>query len=141
MARFRDDDDDDAFGPDGLLRDGKRARVHMMARDRLSDLQRAIAEDKATRVNFSDALCRHQPGPVSLTDRAGIERKARAYADSVRDLTEAWRTPSADPAAHHAATDAFNDREVARVHNTGDAVRDAYLDYVADLTSAWQRAR
>jgi hypothetical protein len=35
----------------------------------------------------------------------------------------------------------MNDREVARVHNAGDPLRDAYLDGVADLTTAWARRR
>src|SRR5262245_16999063 len=133
----------DRFGnpvDDDIVPDGGRVRVSMMARDGLSPLQRAIAVDRAARVSFSDALCRHQPGPVSLTDRAGIERKAQAYVDSVRDLTEAWRNPPSS-ASDAWKTNNMSDREVARVHNTGDPVRDAYLDGVADLTTAWARRK
>jgi hypothetical protein len=139
-----DDDDQDPFDQNGLLRDGRRLRVPMMLRDAdsLTPLQRAVAEDAvARRFGLRHAADLHAPGPRYCTDRAGLERKARAYAEMVEDMTNAWRTP----AAHHGVTDASarktNDREVARVHNTGDAKRDAYLDYVADLTSAWQRRR
>ena len=62
------------------------------------------------------------------------------------DLQNAWRRPSV--AADHAITEAnawkpnnINDREVGRVHNTGDAKLDAYLDNVEDLKTAWARGR
>jgi hypothetical protein len=123
---------------DDILADGGRLRVPMMMRDGLSDVQRSVAA--AARVGFDDTLARHQSGPVPLTDRAGLDAKARAYADSVKDLTEAWRNPP--PSASDAwKTNNMSDREVARVHNTGDPVRDAYLDGVADLTTAWSRRR
>lgn len=121
---------------DDIIPDGGRLRVPMMARDGLSDIQRAIMDAKAAR--FDDTAARHQPGPI-YCDTAGLERKARAYADSVRDLTEAWRTPPSLPDAWK--TNNMSDREVARLHITGDAKRDAYLDYVEDLTSAWQGRR
>jgi hypothetical protein len=54
-----------------------------------------------------------------------LERR-EAFADSVRDLGETWKGGA-------------NDREVARVHNTGNPVADAYLDGVTDLTTAWSR--
>ena len=56
--------------------------------------------------------------------------RAQAYRDSVTEACDAWKTNGNT-----------NDRECARVHNTGDARRDAYLDSVADLTSAWSRGR
>jgi len=37
--------------------------------------------------------------------------------------------------------DGTNDREVARIHNTGDARTDAYLDQLHDLTTAWSRGQ
>jgi hypothetical protein len=62
-----------------------------------------------------------------LTVRDHQRREARD--EYVRQLCDAWKSTST------------SDREVARVHDTGDAVRDAYLDQVADLTSAWERRR
>ena len=138
-GRYDDDDDDSPFDRNGLLKDGRTTRVSMMARDGLSDVQRAIMADKATR-QFDDSGCRHRLGPAVLTDQAGRERKAKAYAAMCAELQDAWKTPSS-PAVTEASTNNMNDREVARVHDTGDAKRDAYLDYVADLTSAWQRGR
>ena len=94
-------DDAEGLGPDGLLRHGYRQRTPLMFRDAdsLSDVQRAVMADKAARVGFSDALCRHQPGPAIVTDRSGIERKAQAYAEYVSDLQTAWRNPSPLPVA------------------------------------------
>ena len=121
---------------DDILPDGGRLRVPMMARDGLSDIQRGVIEDKMCR--FDDSAARHQPGPVYYDRSAAMEAYERAKAEA----QDAWRTPSA-PAADHAVTEAktdnMNDREVARVHDTGDPVRDAYLDGITDLTSSWQR--
>src|SRR5262245_24185850 len=127
MARHDDYDDESPFGPDGLLKDGRRWRVPMMMRDSMSDVQRSVMEDKMSR--FNDSAARHGPGPVY--DAAGLERKARAYADSVRELTEAWR--NAPPSVSDAwKMNNMSNREVARLHDTGDAKRDAYLDQKYD---------
>jgi hypothetical protein len=55
-----------------------------------------------------------------------LERR-RAYADSVCELQDAWK--SSGP----------SDREIQRIHDTGDPVRDAYLDQKYDLETAWSR--
>jgi hypothetical protein len=93
MARY---DDDDAFGPDGILRDGKRARVHMMARDAdsLSDVQRAIMADKAAR-QFDDSAARYGPGAI-YADRSVA---AQVYEDEKRLAQDAWRTLAPTEAA------------------------------------------
>jgi hypothetical protein len=52
-----------------------------------------------------------------------------ALRDSIATLQDAWKSSN------------ISDREVPRVHDTGDAVRDAYLDSVAGLTTAWSRRR
>jgi hypothetical protein len=209
MARH--DDDDDAFGPDGLLKDGRRSRVPMLLKDgstvELEDWQREIIY--AHRVGLSDAADLHRPGPRFSTDEAALDAKQAAYLEMVRDLdyrtapkppaalaprgqqpgdvctingapghlnhrlecvpdrhdavprtmdaTESqrikdeayaemvaamdYRTASGPPAGPATAgrTNNMNDREVARVHNTGDAKLDAYLDSVEDLTTAWAR--
>src|SRR5262245_61170042 len=128
----------DRFGnpvDDDIVPDGGRVRVSMMARDGLSPLQHAVAEDKASRVAFDDSAARHQLGPVVLTDRAGIERKAQAYVDSVRDLTEAWRTPSAAPAT--------GTRDATPARPTYDAFEGrrrkeaAWREMVDEMTNAW----
>ena len=101
----------------------------------------AIATDAPAMVvdAFGDgglALCRPgfrylHAGLRSVDHAVHVTRDAvrrEAFADSVRDLGEAWK----------AGTD---DREVPRVSNTGDARMDAYADSVLDLTTAWQRRR
>jgi hypothetical protein len=82
------------------------------------------------------ALCR--PGPRYL--HAGLRSvdhavhvardvvRREALADSIRDLGESWK-------------DGTDDREVARVSNTGDARADAYADAVADLQGAWMHGK
>jgi hypothetical protein len=117
----------------------------MMMRDAdgLTDLQRSVRDHFApARVvdAFGDSgLALHKPGPRYLTAGAGTVdhavqaarayNRAEAYRVSVQEMCDAWRSPN------------VSDREVARVHDTGDAVRDAYLDSVADLTTSWSRKR
>jgi hypothetical protein len=54
-------------------------------------------------------------------------QRRQAHADSIREMCAAWRGNHRDL------------HEVARLHNTGDAKRDAYLDSVSDLENAWHR--
>jgi hypothetical protein len=146
MPKRQHDTDDDLFDERGLLRDGGRIRVPMMMRDSadgLTELQRSVRDHFAP-VTLVDSfgnsgLALHKPGARYLIAGAGTGDHARlvtadairtdAYADSVRAACDAWRGPNA------------SDREVARVHDTGDAVRDSYLDQVHDLTTAWSRGR
>jgi hypothetical protein len=135
-GRIVDDDDD-------VLRDGQTLRVGMMMRDGLSPLQRTVVEDKAARgVTVVDGLGRpagHRPGacylrtvPHTVDHAVAVTQehlRLEAYADSIRELCDAWKGNNS------------NDREVPRLHDTGDAVRDAYLDSVADLTTSWSRKR
>jgi hypothetical protein len=122
---------------DDVLRDGETVRVPMILRDGstvdLEDWQRDVIY--AHRLGLDDGLDLHRPGPRYCTDEAGLDANAKAYADGVREMCDAWKTPARPPAGPGNA----NDREVARMHDTGDAVRDAYLDSIADLTSAWSR--
>ena len=118
----------------------------MMMRDSadgLTDLQRSV-RDHFSPARVVDAfgnsgLALHRPGSRYLVAGAGTADHAKQMmADHMRreardqyvaDLQDAWKGNNK------------NDREVARLHDTGDPVRDAYLDQVADLTSAWQRRR
>jgi hypothetical protein len=96
------DDDDDAFGPDGCLRDGKSTRVSVMMRDAaMTPLQRAIAEDTARRpsgVVFGDGsdLARHRPGPRRCADAAARDAVEQARAEWIAEMCDAWRKPIAD---------------------------------------------
>jgi hypothetical protein len=140
----RQHDPDDDLDERGLLRDGRRIRVPMMMRDAdgLTDLQRSVRDHFApARVvdAFGDSgLALHKPGPRYLVAGAGTADHAKqVMADYMRreardqyvaDLQDAWKGN-------------ISDREVPRLHDTGDAVRDAYFDSVADLTTSWSRKR
>jgi hypothetical protein len=135
-------DDDDNLDENGLLKDGRSVRVPMMMRDSdLTEFQRSVRDHFAP-VTLVDSfgnsgLALHKPGARYLIAGAGTGDHARlvtadairadAYADSVRAACDAWRGPNA------------SDREVARIHNTGDARTDAYLDQKYDLENSWHR--
>ena len=129
-------DDDDAFDENGVLKDGHRIRVPLMMMD---SVQQAVAADTTTLVVDAYGGTTHlscpgprylRPAPVHTADAARqvtlAHMRDEAYRDFVEAATNAWR-----------GTD--NDREVARVHDSGDPVRDAYLDQLADLTTSWSR--
>ena len=129
-ALIEDDDD--------VLRDGQRIVVPLNMRDSMSPMQRAVAEDKAARgVTVVDGLGRtagHRPGacylrtvPHTVDHAVAVTQehlRSEAYADSIRELCDAWKGNT-------------NDREVARVHDTGDPVADAWLDQKYDLENSW----
>jgi hypothetical protein len=138
-------DDDDAFGPDGLLKDGRAARVPLMLRDAdgLSEVQ--SARDKAAHGvtvvdGFGGTARLHQPGPRyarpapehSVDHAVQVTRdhmRAEAYADAVQQMCDAWRGPN------------VSDRECQRIHDTGNPIADAYLDQLHDLQNSWSRKR
>jgi hypothetical protein len=70
---------------------------------------------------------KHTPDHAALVMCDHQRREARD--EYVQQLCDAWKSTGT------------SDREVARVHDTGDAVRDSYLDQVHDLTTAWSRGR
>jgi hypothetical protein len=140
--------EDDDFDERGVLKDGRTLRVGMQFMDSMS---RAIATDSTMRkvrdaitydAQVVDAfggsgLALNKPGSRYLTaghrsiDHAvqtTLEHQRRqAHADGIREMCDAWRGDDRDL------------YEVPRIHNTGDATRDAYLDSVADLENAWHR--
>lgn len=84
----------------------------------------------------SDPISLSQPGPRYLTaGRLTVDHalqvtqrhlRDQAFADNLMDMSNAWK-----------GTD--NTREVARIHNTGNARTDAYLDMKAELQTAWMK--
>jgi hypothetical protein len=145
--RYAEYDDDDNLDERGLLKDKRSVRVPMMMRDGgedgLTDLQRSV-RDATAPLRVVDAfgnsgLALHKPGFRYLTagtrtpEHAALvmrdHLRREAYAESVRQLCDGWKG------------DNNNNREVARIHNTGDARTDAYLDQLHDLTTAWSRRR
>src|SRR5262245_27855305 len=139
--RQHDTDDDDMFDERGLLKDKRSVRISMMMRDSaggLTDVRDAIAPLRVVDAFGNSGLALSRPGARYLaagtrtTDHAALVMRdhlcREARDEYVAALQSAWKNGT-------------NDREVARLHNTGDAVRDAYLDSVADLTTAWSRGR
>jgi hypothetical protein len=106
------------------------------ARDATTD---ATAPLRVVDAFGNSGLALNRPGPRYLTagkhtpDHAVLvvrDHKCREARDEyVQQLCDAWKGTGT------------NDREVSRAHNTGDARIDAYLDSVADLTTAWSRRR
>jgi hypothetical protein len=52
--------------------------------------------------------------------------RSEARDQYIRELCDAWKGDG-------------NDREVPRIHNTGDPIADAWLDQLDDLQNAWAR--
>jgi hypothetical protein len=140
--------EEDDFDERGVLKDGRTLRVGMQFMDSMSraiatettrrKVRDAITDDAQVVDAFGDGgLALNKPGSRYLTaghrsiDHAvqttrEYERR-QAYADSVQATCDAWRGNNRDL------------HEVPRIHNTGDATRDAYLDSVSDLENAWHR--
>ena len=146
MPKRQYDTDDDLIDERGVLRDGRRIRVPMMARDSadgLTDLQRSV-RDATAPLRVVDAfgnsgLALNRPGARYLTagtrttDHAALvmrdHLRREACDQCIAELQKAWKSTGTD------------DREVARVHHTSDARLDAYMDQKLDLETAWQRGR
>jgi hypothetical protein len=65
------------------------------------------------------------PEHAALVMRDHLRREARDQ--YIAELCDSWKGNNK------------NDREVAHVHNTGDARTDAYLDQKYDLENSWHR--
>jgi hypothetical protein len=141
--RYEDDEDDNVLR---TLKDGERIHFSMMTMDSevlpARDANHYGTTDATAPWRVVDAfgngglaLSRpggryliagtHTPDHAALVMADHMRREARDQ--YVADLQDAWKG------------DNTNDREVARIHNTGDAVRDAYLDQKYDLENSWHR--
>ena len=94
----RVDDDDE------ILRDGGRRLVPLMLKDAAGNDTGEVAlvaswqadTILAARLGLADGLALHKPGPRRCTDQAGLDAKAKAYADGVREMCDAWKNPPAE---------------------------------------------
>jgi hypothetical protein len=141
MAKRRRNDDDEDTSVLRILRDGERMHFSMMADSGSEVLPRNAAAAPLRVVDGlgNDGLALSRPGfryltagtrtpeHAALVMRDHLRREARDQ--YIAELQNAWKSTGT------------GNREVARVHDTGDAVRDAYLDQVHDLTTAWSRGR
>jgi hypothetical protein len=112
--RNYEDIEDDPLDEDGLLKDGHKIRVSMMAHDSLTPVQRAVQADRAaydeahTPLRVVDALgndglALHRPGPRYLTAGSATAESAMlavrqkvvsdAYNTMLNDMQNAWKTP------------------------------------------------
>jgi hypothetical protein len=136
------DADDDAIGPDGLLKDGHRMRVPMQFRDSAGRV--IVDEDDAMRADpnrvydSTGALVAARPGFVGTADAEKIRRDA--YETSKRELTDAWKQPVAPPVSAAPRTAAPHDRRQPISLADAQAIRDAaYREMCDELTNAWRR--
>jgi hypothetical protein len=122
-----------------ILKDGERIHFSMMtmdsevlpARDALSDSSPMMVVDAFG----NSGLALNKPGSRYLTagkhtpDHAALvmrdHERRQARDEYVQQLCDAWKGT------------ATSGREVARMHNTGDARTDAYLDQKYDLENSW----
>ena len=141
MPKRQYDTDDDLIDERGFLRDGGRIGSDDDAGQRRRSHHLAAEGDHFAPARVVDslgndglALCK--PGARHLTAGAGTGDHARLVtADHMRreardqyvaDLQDAWKGNNSD-------------REVAHIHNTGDARTDACLDQKYDLENSWHR--
>ncbi len=136
-------------GDDGILPDGGTRLVRMMLRDGSTvDLEPWQADViHAHRLGLDDGLALHKPGPRYCTDQVGLDAKAKAYADGVREMCDAWRTPVADAnsetgvgsRALRGQPDERQAGSVPRTMTAAQAIRDAaYRQYCDELVNAWK---
>src|SRR5262245_31192796 len=133
--RYVEYDDDDKLDQNGVLKDGRSVRIPMMMRD--SDGRGAVASLRVIDAFGNSGLALHKPGARYLTagtrtpDHAVLvvrdHERREARDEYIQQLCDAWKSTGT------------NDREVARIHNTGDARTDAYLDQKYDLENSWHR--
>jgi hypothetical protein len=153
-----------------VIPEGGRLRVSMMMRDGMSELQQAVAEVSEARhfpvvdglgrpVGRRPGACYLRPAPDGSPEHAAqiaSDRMRReAYADSVKELTDAWRQPSPTPPVEPRVHVGGGARGQMRVPDErqdavprgpvydvveGQRVKDeAYRAMVDELTTAWQR--
>ena len=138
--RYEDDDDDNVLR---TLKDGERMHFSMMAMDSGGevlpgrDTVDATAPLRVVDAFGNSGLALNKPGARYLTagkhtpDHAALlmhdHQRREARDEYVQQLCDAWKSTGT------------SDREVARMHNTGDARTDAYLDQKYDLENSWHR--
>ena len=137
--RYEDDDDDNVLR---TLKDGERIHFSMMTMDSEVLPARDATTDATAPLRVVDAfgnsgLALNKPGSRHLAARKGTpdnaamvmrDHQCREARDQyIAELCDSWKSTGT------------SDREVARMHNTGDARTDAYLDQKYDLENSWHR--
>ena len=135
MDYGQDDDDDDAFDENGVLKDGHSYRVPMKM---LDSLQKEIHDHTAAfrKVRIIDAPL-HQPGFVR-TSRPVAERHAIFDGYDVR-VSNAWKNPPTSRKGVSGSQAAESDRQGSG-RDAKDAKQAAYAAYEAYIANAWRGA-
>ena len=139
---------------DEILRDGAKRTVPLMLRDAAGNDTGEVVQverwqaDAIWAARSSSMTARlHKPGPRYCTDQVGLDAKAKAYADGVKEMCDAWKQPPPTPPAEPRANVTSIGRGADAVPRgpvydavKGQRVKDAaYRAMVDELTTAWQR--
>ena len=138
----KDDDDESPFDADGILKDGRSARVALFMRDSMSPLQRAVMDDAYE--TGRDRVLRDASASL-ITDAfgdtgAGLHRPGYRLQPSERSTELARMRDEAygQVEAQEARRWQGSDREISVRQITGDARVDAYLCREEHDTNAWR---
>jgi hypothetical protein len=148
--RYDDEDDDDLFDENGLLKDGKTYRVPMMLRDNLTFWQRSVRDSVLTRqcdwllvtdaAGGSEGL--HRPGFRFIADAADRKRSIAAREAAYRAADEAdanaWRCNAVHP---ESADNRTLDQITADRLSLLDERELAYLEVEERDRNAWRSPR
>ena len=130
-----DQDEEDAFDENGVLKDGHSYRVPMRM---LDSLQRAVHEHVAGRqkVRIHDAPL-HQPGFVR--DARSVEERRKIYDEYDGTVSNAWKNPPTSRKGVSGSQAAESDRQGSG-RDAKDAKQAAYAAYEAYIANAWRGA-
>ena len=135
-------EDDDAFDEHGLLKDGHRFTVPMMACDSVQRERDAGHGNVAIRHSGDGA----RPGFITLADTSMYDAAELARAEAIRDMCDAWRQPSekAKPSQSSDDDDYYPKIDDVRrpVLDAAEAERiriEARDAYIRELENAWRR--
>lgn len=148
-------EDEEADMIDGILQPNGHFRVPMFLRDSspnpaLSERQRAIAAAAATHDAMTFDAASHRPGhryPSGTNDstnnpqrlRYGVfdGAKEKAYSDSDRDLTEAWRGSKSPPAGSY-PEGTSHEGSACTVDGAQQTMDAAYAEYDLRIQTSWR---
>jgi hypothetical protein len=139
------DDEDSPFDADGILKDGRSARIALFMRDSMSPLQRAVMDDAYE--TGRDRVLRDASALGLITDAFGdtgaglhrpgyrLQQPGERATESARMRDEAYRQVEAQEARRWQGD---SDREISVRQITGDARVDAYFSREEHDTNAWR---
>ena len=136
--RHDQDEEDDVFDENGILKDGKTYHVPMRMMD---SLQRAIHDHaQRVKVRIHDAPL-HAPGFVFVQDARIVEERRKIH-DEIYDkydetVSNAWKDPTTSRNGFVGSQADESDRQGSG-RDAKDAKRAAYAAYDAYIANAWR---